>query len=72
MIKIRLKKIGKRNDVFYRIVAIPGELKNTGKALDNIGYWYPAKNEKVFDKKKLDKWVKNGAQVSAAVKQLLA
>jgi small subunit ribosomal protein S16 len=71
MIKIRLSKGGVKNDPFYRIVAIEHHRKNTGKSLAVLGYWHPRKNEYKLDKKGIDVWVKNGGQISAAVKKLM-
>lgn len=72
MVKIRLSKLGKKNDHFYRIVAIDEQSKNNGRALDILGYWYPKRDEKTLDKEKLAAWVAKGAQVSATVAKLAA
>lgn len=71
MVTIRLSRQGKRNDPFYRIVATEKQRKLTGEALDIIGYWHPRENIKKIDTKKLEDWVKKGAQVSLAVTKLL-
>ena len=71
MIRIRLARGGSKNDPFYRIVAIDARRKREGKALDILGFWHPAKDVKKVDKKKLQLWLKKGAQVSKAVKKLL-
>lgn len=71
MIRIRLRRQGKRNDPFYRIVAIEKSKKGTGEALEILGYWHPASKDKKIDKKKIEAWVKKGAKVSNAVKELL-
>lgn len=71
MIKIRLARKGKRNAPFYKIVAIEGHRKRDGKYLDSIGFYNPAKKDMKIDQEKYDKWVKNGAQVSEAVKKLI-
>lgn len=72
MVKIRLARHGKRNDPFYRIVAIESSKRRGGEPLDVIGYWHPKKDDKKIDNKKYDYWVKNGAQVTNAVSQLVA
>lgn len=71
MIRIRLTRKGKKNDPFYRIVAIESDKKREGKPLEVLGYWHPASKDKKVDKKAIDKWVKKGAQVSSAVKKLV-
>jgi small subunit ribosomal protein S16 len=71
MIKIRLTKQGKKNDHFFRVVAIEDKRKVTGKPLDIIGYWYPRKDSIEIDKDKLEAWIKNGALLSKKVKTLI-
>ncbi len=71
MIKIRLARGGVKNNPFYRIVAIDERRKRGGKPLDILGFWHPAKGIKKIDKKKIDTWVSQGAQITKAVKELL-
>lgn len=71
MIKIRLARHGKKNDPFYKIVAIEKNRKREGKPLEVLGYWHPAKDDKKIDKKKIKKWLSNGAQITKGVKKLL-
>ncbi len=71
MIKVRLARLGKRNDPFYRIVAIDERKKRGGAALEILGHWHPAKNDKKIDKKAIDNWVSKGAQLSTGVRNLL-
>ncbi len=71
MVKIRLSRVGKKNDPFYRIVAIEENRKREGKPLEILGYWYPAKDTKEVNKKRLKSWVDNGAVFTKAVNKLL-
>lgn len=71
MVKIRLTRVGKRNDPFYRIVAMDEREKTGGKVLEFLGYWQPKKNVKQVEKAEITKWVKLGAQVSPTVKKLM-
>ncbi len=71
MIKIRLAKFGKRNNPFYRIIAIENRSKREGKFIDILGFW-DKKNKKIkIDKEKLSKWKRRGAQVTKGVENLL-
>ena len=70
MIRIRLTRKGRKKAPFYKIIAIEKSRKREGKPLEVLGYWNPAKDEKVFDKKAIEEWVKKGAQMSAKVKEL--
>jgi len=72
MVIIRLAREGKKNDPFYRIVAIESKRKREGKALDILGTWFPRKKELEINRKKLESWVGNGAQISAVVSKLIA
>lgn len=71
MVKIRLTKLGKRNDHFYRIIAIDESKKNGGQALEVLGFWHPKTTDKKIDKAGIERWVAKGAQVSAAVTKLI-
>lgn len=71
MVKIRLARYGKKNNPVYRVVAIDHQNKNKGKALEVLGVWHPSADKVEIDKKGIEKWVKNGAQVSDAVKKLI-
>ncbi len=71
MVKIRLARSGVKNKPFYRIVAIDSKRKRGGKPLEILGFWQPSKNLIKIDKKKVNEWVKKGAKVTEAVKELL-
>lgn len=71
MVKIRLARHGKKNDPIYRIVAIDSQNKREGGQLEILGFWNPRENQKKIDKKAYEKWIKQGAQPSQAVKKLL-
>lgn len=72
-VSIRLAKIGKKFAPTYKIVAATTRSKRTGKFLDILGFFNP--NIKPFDFKldqeKFEKWSKNGALVSQAVKDII-
>lgn len=72
MVKIRLARTGKRNDPFYRVVAIDGKQKTTGKSLEILGFWHPKEDLKEIKKAEIQAWVKKGAVISPAVRKLLA
>ncbi|MEJ2347583.1 MAG: 30S ribosomal protein S16 [Patescibacteria group bacterium] len=71
MVKIRLARSGVKKNPFYRIVAIDTKRKRGGKPLEILGSWHPSKDSIEIDKKKVNEWVKKGAQVSKAVEELL-
>lgn len=71
MIKIRLARFGKKNDPFYRVVAIDERKKTTGQSLEVVGYWHPRTELKEVDTKKIKSWEEKGAIVTPAVKKLI-
>ncbi|MFW6143593.1 MAG: 30S ribosomal protein S16, partial [Patescibacteria group bacterium] len=44
MLKIRLKRTGKRNAPSYRIVVMDSKKPRDGKAIEELGYYNPAKD----------------------------
>lgn len=72
MLKIRLARFGKRNDPFYRVVAIDHHNKREGQSESILGFWHPKSKLLKIEKKEVDKWVSKGAQVSTAVQKLMA
>lgn len=71
MVKIRLARFGRRNDPFYRIIAIDERRRREGKPLANLGTYNPKTKKLDIDKKLMDKWIVQGAQISTGVKRLL-
>ena len=72
-VKIRLTRMGSKKRPFYRIVAIDGESRRDGRALDFLGHYNPMVDpaEIKLDKEKLQQWLDRGAQPSDTVKSLL-
>lgn len=70
-VKIRLSRIGKKHEPFYRIVAIDSRVKRDGQALEILGTYDPLKKKLVqFDNEGIKNWVDKGAIVSESVKKL--
>ena len=72
-VKIRLKRMGANKKPFYRVVVADSRASRDGRFIEEIGYYDPLpKQEKLVVKEaRLEYWVKNGAQVSEALKSLL-
>lgn len=72
-VKIRLTRIGKKNQPMYRLVAIDEHKKRDGKAIEILGSYNPflKKNHIDLKKDRLDYWLSVGAQPSDTVKNLL-
>ncbi len=71
---IRLKRMGKANSPFYRIVVADERLSaKGGKYIDEIGYYFPIKNPpdvRINTEKTLN-WIKKGAKISDTVRTLI-
>jgi len=72
-VRIRLKRMGAKNNPFYRIVVADSRTPRDGKTIDEIGYYNPLKNpaEIKVDVERAKKWLSNGAQPTDTVKILL-
>lgn len=73
-VKLRLTRMGKKKQAFYRIVATDSRTRRDGKFIDNIGYYNPITDpaEIVVDEEKVFQWLKNGAIPSDTVKSLFS
>ncbi|MFC1656469.1 30S ribosomal protein S16 [Patescibacteria group bacterium] len=71
MIKLRLMRIGKTNQPYFRIVACEKQAPAKASFIDILGNFDPMKHEFTIDKEKLEKWIKNGAKPSDTLNNLL-
>ena len=71
---IRLTRIGRKGRAFYRIVVTDKRAKRTGKAIESLGYYDSESRppQLKVDKDKLDRWLKNGAVLTATTRKLLS
>ncbi len=74
-VRIRLQKAGKSASkrYNYRIVAVSRTTGRQTRHLESLGYYDPAKQPAALkvDHGKLEKWLKQGAQMSDTVKSLV-
>ena len=71
MLKIRLNRIGRRNRAHYRIVVAESCRKRDGKTVDMIGFYSPKTKEVGINFLKLGKYLRNGAQITRRVYQIV-
>ena len=71
MLKIKLFPTGKKHQRSFRIVVAVDRAKSNGNITDQIGYYTPQIKKIEIDKEKLQKWIKNGAQLTTGVDKLL-
>lgn len=74
MLKIRLRRMGARNNPFYRVVVSDSRQVPTASAVEEVGHYDPTKvpAQVTLDQARVDHWVGRGAQMSPTVKRLLA
>lgn len=71
---IRLSKFGKKNAPSYRVVVISKRTSRQGRALEIIGSYnpFPQPPQLTWKKERFAYWQKQGAEISEAVKKLMA
>lgn len=73
-IKIRLKRIGKKNRPSYRVVAVDSrKAVASGDYIENLGIYDPLQDPAVIqlDTEKINQWKSKGAQLSERVEKLM-
>ena len=71
MLKIRLKRTGRKNNPFYRIVLMENLSTRDGKAIAELGYYNPLTKEIKFDTINLHKYINCGAYPTDTVRHLI-
>ena len=73
-VKIRLTRIGRHEDPFYRIVAADSHFARDGRIIEQIGTYYPTKgiDAAQINEELAIKWLNNGAIPSDSVRTMLA
>ena len=72
-VKIRLKRIGKKFQPFYRVVVLDGRKKRDGRVIEEIGVYDPMQEPSLIriDSDRVQYWLGVGAQPSNTVFNLL-
>ncbi len=73
MVKIRLRRMGRRNRPFYRVVIADERSPRDGKFIELIGHYDPLTDPETIsiDQEKALKWLRYGAQPTYTVRTLL-
>jgi len=75
VVKIRLKRFGRKNHAFWRINAVDHRSPRDGKVIEELGFYDPCNKDEskqvIVNKARVDHWLKTGAQPSDTVKVLL-
>ena len=72
MVKLRLKRMGKKKSPYYRIVAADARSPRDGRFIEQIGTYDPTKDPSEFhiNEELAKKWLNQGAQPTATVDKL--
>ena len=70
MVKLRLSRIGKRKQPYYRIVAMNVSAPRNGRALAELGTYDPLHASVKIDTERAIEWLNNGAQMTETVAAL--
>ena len=72
-VKIRLKRIGKIRQPYYRVVVVDSRKKRDGRVIEEIGIYHPKNDPSVIELEgeRAQYWLGVGAQPSEAVLALL-
>jgi small subunit ribosomal protein S16 len=71
MLKLRLKRIGRKRSPAYRLVIMENTFRRDGRSIEEVGYYNTISKESKFEVEKIKKWLKNGAQPTEIVSSLL-
>jgi small subunit ribosomal protein S16 len=73
MVKLRLTRIGKKKNPFYRVIAVDSRSPRDGRALEQLGWYDPMKDPSTLklDLARVDYWLGHGAQPSETVERLI-
>jgi small subunit ribosomal protein S16 len=75
MVRIRMKRMGRRHTATYRVTAVDGRASRDGRVIEELGFYDPGnKNEALrfsVNAERVAYWVSKGAQPSTTVRTLL-
>ncbi|WP_448570927.1 30S ribosomal protein S16 [Trichothermofontia sp.] len=72
MVKLRLKRMGKKREASYRIVAVHATSRRDGRPLEELGFYNPRTDETKLDIPAIVKRLQEGAQPTETVRSILA
>jgi len=73
MLRIRLRRVGKKKQPSYRVVIADIRSPRDGRFVDKVGFYNPLTDPPTvnIDQDKLQSWMKKGAIPSESVQRLL-
>ena len=71
MLKLRLKRIGRKRSPSYRLVIMENTFRRDGQAIEEVGYYNPITKQFKFESEKIKKWLNYGVKPTRTVLTLL-
>jgi small subunit ribosomal protein S16 len=71
MLKLRLKRTGRKRNPSYRLVIMESKSRRDGRPVEEVGYYDPIKKHYKFEGEKIKKWLDCGAKPTETVFYLL-
>nr|YP_010938267.1 ribosomal protein S16 [Meringosphaera mediterranea]WLD05780.1 ribosomal protein S16 [Meringosphaera mediterranea]WLD05810.1 ribosomal protein S16 [Meringosphaera mediterranea] len=71
MLKMRLKRGGRKRNPSYRLVVMPSTSRRDGRPIQELGYYNPLTKEVKLDTESILKRLEQGVQPTETVKNLL-
>lgn len=71
MLKLRLKRTGKKRSPSYRLVIMENTDRRDGRPVDEVGYYNPITKKFKLDIEKIQKWLSYGVKPTETVLYLL-
>ena len=72
-VAIRLRREGRKNRPYYRVIVADKRSPRDGKFIEQVGTYDPIQTENhcTIDLDRVQYWIKNGAQPSITVKSII-
>ncbi len=70
-LKIRLRKMGKKKQPYYRIVVTDSRFPRDGRFLEIVGYYHPLQKKVQILKEEVNNWLGKGAKPTETVEKIL-
>lgn len=71
MLKLRLKRLGKKREPSYRNVVAQSTSRRDGRPVAEVGFYNPRSKETRLDMEAIQEWIRKGAQPTDTVQKLL-
>jgi len=71
MLKLRLKRTGRKRSPSYRLVIMENSSRRDGRPIEELGYYDPLTKNYKFEVDKIKKWLSYGVKPTETVLSLL-